>query len=166
MNLWYISKIWFKGIEFHWPSSCLAHRGMQEPFWRVVMGVPWLSSTPLLSVPYQLQVGLYKKKKNFFLFFGCATWPVGSYFPDQGLNLHPLHWKHRVLTTGPPGTSLNKLIILLSTPYLDDKRDYCYGYYSQQIVFAVLTCWTWGSILVLNLPPLKSLTWLVGLSPG
>jgi len=28
-----------------------------------------------------------------------------SQFPDQGLNLHPLHWKPRVLTTGPPGTS-------------------------------------------------------------
>ena len=24
-------------------------------------------------------------------------------FPDQGLNPGPLHWEHRVLTTGPPG---------------------------------------------------------------
>ena len=28
---------------------------------------------------------------------------MGSYFPDQGLNPHPLLWKHGVLTTGPPG---------------------------------------------------------------
>ena len=30
---------------------------------------------------------------------------VGSYFPDWGLNLGPLHGKLRVLTTGPPGKS-------------------------------------------------------------
>ena len=29
----------------------------------------------------------------------------GSQFPDQGSNLCPLQWKHRVLTTGPPGKS-------------------------------------------------------------
>ena len=38
-------------------------------------------------------------------FLGGAVWHVGSYFPDQGLNPHPLHWKRRVLTTGPPGKS-------------------------------------------------------------
>jgi len=26
-------------------------------------------------------------------------------FPDQGLNLGPLHWEPGVLTTGPPGKS-------------------------------------------------------------
>ena len=30
---------------------------------------------------------------------------AGSYFPDQGSNLHPLQWKRRVLTTGLPGES-------------------------------------------------------------
>ena len=35
-----------------------------------------------------------------FFFF----WPHGLW--DQGLNPCPLHWKHRVLTTGPPGKSL------------------------------------------------------------
>lgn len=42
-------------------------------------------------------------------FFKKCSWPcskaVGSEFPDQGLNTHPLHWKLRFLTTGPPGTS-------------------------------------------------------------
>ena len=37
--------------------------------------------------------------------FGCAPKRVGSKFPDQGLNLHPLHWKHRILTSGLPGKS-------------------------------------------------------------
>ena len=32
---------------------------------------------------------------------------ISSYLPDQGLKPHPLHWKHRVLTTGPPGKSQN-----------------------------------------------------------
>ena len=32
-------------------------------------------------------------------FFGCATWYVGSLFPNQRL----LHWKGGVLTTGPSG---------------------------------------------------------------
>lgn len=30
---------------------------------------------------------------------------VGSQFPDQELNLLPLHWKHRVFTAGSPGKS-------------------------------------------------------------
>ena len=30
---------------------------------------------------------------------------VGSQFPDQGLNLHPLHWKVDSFTTGPPEKS-------------------------------------------------------------
>ena len=40
------------------------------------------------------------------LVFGHAPRHVGSLFPDQGLNLCPLQWKRRVLTTGPPGKSL------------------------------------------------------------
>ena len=30
---------------------------------------------------------------------------VRSYFPNQGLNLSPLHWQLEVLTTGKPGRS-------------------------------------------------------------
>ena len=32
-------------------------------------------------------------------------------FPNQGLNLGPLHWQHEVLTTRPPGKSLHYLIL-------------------------------------------------------
>ena len=40
----------------------------------------------------------------YFWPFSLATaWHVGSYFPKQGLNSHPLHWMLRVLTTEPPG---------------------------------------------------------------
>ena len=41
---------------------------------------------------------------NWYKFsFGHIMWHVGSYFPNQGSNPHPLLWKHRVLTIGPPG---------------------------------------------------------------
>ena len=44
---------------------------------------------------------------SVFFFFGGgqAMRHVGSYFLGQGLNPHPLHWNHRVLTTGLPGKS-------------------------------------------------------------
>ena len=35
------------------------------------------------------------------LFFWHTTWLAGPSFPEQGLNLGPWQWKHRVLTTGP-----------------------------------------------------------------
>ena len=41
-----------------------------------------------------------------FIFIFFCFWPrciARSWFPDQGSNPHPLHWKHGVLTTGPPG---------------------------------------------------------------
>ena len=45
----------------------------------------------------------------FYLFiFGHAT-PVGSLVLKQGSNVCPLHWEHRVLTTGWPGKSLETI---------------------------------------------------------
>ena len=41
----------------------------------------------------------------------CVCVACGIEFPDQGLNLGPLHWELRVLTTGPPGKSLQLIII-------------------------------------------------------
>ena len=42
--------------------------------------------------------------KNNWLHWVLAV-ARGIYFPHQGWNLGPLHWEHRVLTTGPPGKS-------------------------------------------------------------
>ena len=59
----------------------------------------------------------------FFTFFGGTVWHVGSWFPDQGLSLCPLNWKHRVLTTGPLGKShLKKKKILLMSRFLKDNQ--------------------------------------------
>ena len=57
---------------------------------------------------------------NFFFqeyLFGCSRSQLqnvgslvearGIQFPDQGLNLGPLHWEHRILATEPPGKSLS-----------------------------------------------------------
>lgn len=42
----------------------------------------------------------------FWFVFGCSLQllDVGSPLPDQGLNLDPQGWKHRVQTTRPAGT--------------------------------------------------------------
>ena len=44
-----------------------------------------------------------------FIYFWLRHTACGI-FPDQGLNQgsnqRPLHWEHRVLTSGPPGKSL------------------------------------------------------------
>ena len=45
----------------------------------------------------------------YFILFCHAMQHLGSFFPDQGLNPCPLHWKHRVITTGPPGKSPYRL---------------------------------------------------------
>ena len=47
----------------------------------------------------------------WFYFWGfLAVWRSMQNFPDQGLNLCPLHWKCRVLTAGPPGKSRKRIL--------------------------------------------------------
>ena len=46
---------------------------------------------------------------QLFLFF-LALWHVGSQLSDWGSNPCPLHWKCKVLTTGPTGKSLYTII--------------------------------------------------------
>ena len=45
----------------------------------------------------------------YLFIFGPTTWHVGSLFLDQESNLCPQHWKHGVLTTGPPRNSRKSL---------------------------------------------------------
>ena len=40
-----------------------------------------------------------------FFFWPHCMWHAGSLFPDQGLNLCPVQWKHRVFIAGPLGKS-------------------------------------------------------------
>ena len=44
-------------------------------------------------------------RKVLYIYIFLAVRRVGPYFPNQGLNPRPLHWKRAVLTTGWPGKS-------------------------------------------------------------
>ena len=67
------------------------------------------------------------------LFYLFIFWPRcqhgGTDFPDWGLNLGPLHWKLRVLTTGPPGKSPtfhfqpDEVLVTQSCPTLCEPMD-------------------------------------------
>ena len=46
------------------------------------------------------------ERLTIFPLFGCAVLLLGSQLPDQGLNPGGRQRKHAVLTTGPPGSSL------------------------------------------------------------
>ena len=71
---------------------------------------------PLLSLFFVLPSLFFPV--SFFFFF-LAAWHAN--FLDQGLNLLPLEWKHRVLTPGPTGKSFLYLPLFssfLSVPSL------------------------------------------------
>ena len=47
---------------------------------------------------------------GFFFFFCCASWLVGSQFPNQGLDPSPWQWKRWDLTTGLSGNPITTSI--------------------------------------------------------
>ena len=49
---------------------------------------------------------------------------AGSWFPNQGLNLGSLQWKHGVLTTGLPGNSQLMILNRILTGELRRDVDY------------------------------------------
>ena len=51
----------------------------------------------------------------FFCFFCRVVQHARSQFPDQGSNLFPLQWKHRVLITELPGKSLYHIFFIHSS---------------------------------------------------
>jgi len=48
-------------------------------------------------------------KWDFFFFWCCTAWLIGSSFPDQPLNLGPRQWKHQVPITGLPQKSFQRI---------------------------------------------------------
>lgn len=67
-------------------------------------------SQPLTQAPGRPFFFFFLIKKS--IYFGHAAQHVGSQFPEQGSNVHPLHWERWVSTKEPPGKSL--LTILMS----------------------------------------------------
>ena len=63
----------------------------------------------------------YEVLPTMSYFFGHATWLVGLKFLDQRLNLHPLQWNHRGITTElsgshpPPPTIVSLILSLIET---------------------------------------------------
>ena len=63
---------------------------------------------------------LFSKMKSlqhrvfYFFFYSLHHVLAGSYFPDQGSNPCSLQWTHGILTTGPPGKSLQFFITSIS----------------------------------------------------
>ena len=98
------SGFWFsraRALEHAGCSSCgtwayLLHNMWNYPRPRIKPGSPILAG--------RLNHWTTRGVLDFcFFFFLAASQHVGSYLLDQGFNLGPLQWKHRVLNTGLPG---------------------------------------------------------------
>ena len=61
--------------------------------------IPWAEE------PGRLQVHGVTKRLTRLHFLSFFTQHLESQFPDQESNLCPLQWKHRILTSRPPGNS-------------------------------------------------------------
>ena len=69
------------------------------------------------SLGYMLKMWvLWAWCQSLFWFFAMphGMWDLG--FPDQGSNLYPLNWKHRILTTRPSGKSPEP--VFLASPFV------------------------------------------------
>ena len=72
-----------------------------------------------------------------FGFFGHTLLHAGSQFPDQGSNLCPLHWEHRVLTTGPPGKSQSQTFLVMSFKSLKNTENFKINEMISTVIHAV-----------------------------
>ena len=81
--------------------------------------VDYTVSSTSQSVSSNIRITLFWVVKlyiSFFLianFWGAAHAPCGILIPQPGLNPHPLEWEHGILTTGPPGKSLQLYVSIL-----------------------------------------------------
>ena len=57
----------------------------------------------------------------FVLAMLCSLWDLSC--PNQGSNPSPLQWKRGVLTTGPPGKSLNGVLIFKLPTKVSEELD-------------------------------------------
>ena len=89
-------------------SSALAGRFLTSAPPGIVLhkNLKWFRDLNVKSKTIKLFFGWRGGGLLLLLFFGCAAQLMGSQFPNQGSNLIPQQWKHRVLTTGLPGKSL------------------------------------------------------------
>ena len=91
------------GVECHFPLQGIfpTKRSNQH----LLCLLNWQAVALSLAPPVKHLVHKVYLCITFYLFI-YLFWPHHSayrIFLNQGLNPHPLHWEHRVLTTGPPG---------------------------------------------------------------
>ena len=103
----------------------------------------WLVLRFLDSEAFTISASWLRSFLHFiFLFFGHTTWRVGILVSHQGSSQHALHWKHAVLTTGPPGKSWLTFVTWpgpLGQPT-------CYGSRYTSWVYQCGLCTLWASV--------------------
>ena len=99
------------------------------------------------AVQWKLYMG------NFFFFFWLHHAACRN-FPNQGSNPHPLQWKHRVLTTAPPGKSLymGKLRFKCTLPALAPPD-------SITLILKLEGFWAWRLVKQMKSPRVFSSSW-------
>ena len=104
LSSWATLSVVLSGISKH-PSSLEGRADMsvkEQRIWARSALVRSLISAPATS---RAEIWWGTGEKLIFFFWPCHT-ACGTLVPNQGLNLGPCQWEHRVLTTGPPGNSL------------------------------------------------------------
>ena len=96
-------------------------RGLSQPRDRTQVSSTSVDSLPSESTGKPCKSLCNFKKHFYFIYLDCAgssLWCIGFsscsvrvacgiQFPEQGSNLDPLHWEHRVLANVPPGKPLS-----------------------------------------------------------
>ena len=88
----------FKSASVQWSPCCLVTKSCPTLCDFMDYSLPdssvhGISQAKILGwIAISFSIHFFKNK----FFFGCAAWHVGFYFPDQGWNPYPLHWKHKV----------------------------------------------------------------------
>ena len=151
--------------------SSLSNRTVFSPFCSTLAFLLAKEVTsPIDQRDYSHRMGI----SSYFLFFDGAAWHMGgSLVSRQGFNPCPLHWKCRVLTTGPPGKSLLLLqffilmfgILLLLFEFLVSFLA-CLGFFLFLCWFLIEIRASQVALVVKNLPANAGDTRDVGLVPG
>ena len=76
--------------------------GGGKSFFNIYFLFIYLAAPGLSCITWDLRWGMWDLLVAAFELLVAAR---GIYFPDQGLNLGPLHWERGTLATGPPGKS-------------------------------------------------------------
>ena len=78
---------------------------------------------PMDREVWQATVHRVAQNRTWLKWHSTYIYLMGSWFLDQGSNSCSLKWKHRVLTTGPPGNSQHGMFLNESVSYISKFYD-------------------------------------------